>query len=163
VHLSGIFHFFEINDFYINTKKIKRFLPAEDESDYYARDRPYSIKEIEQILLKCDVRARACVLLMVSSGMRIGGLKDLQIGDLKKIDEFGLYLIWVYNRSRKDRYYSFTTPECANAIDDYLAFRKRSGEDVSKDKSPLIRDLFNMDNYFKAPRFLSVWTLHHIC
>jgi site-specific recombinase XerD len=99
---------------------------------------------------------------MVSTGMRIGGLCGLQIGDLKRIDEFGLYLIWVYNRSKKDRYYTFCTPECAKAIDDYLEFRKRSGEDTSKDKFPLIRDLFNMDNYFKAPRFLSVWALLHI-
>jgi integrase len=162
-HLSGIFHFFEINDYELNTKKIKRFMPAEDESDYYAKDRPYSVNEIEQILSKCDVRAKACVLIMASTGMRVGGLKDLQIGDLKKIDEFGLYMIWVYNRSRKDRYYIFTTPECARAIDDYLAYRERSGgEDVSKDKSPLIRDMFQLDNYFKAPKFVSVWTLLHI-
>jgi hypothetical protein len=45
VHLSGIF--LEINDFYLNTKKIKRFMPQEGESDYYAKDRPYSVKEIE--------------------------------------------------------------------------------------------------------------------
>lgn len=115
VHLSGIFHFFEMNDYNLNTKKIKRFMP-EDESDHYARDRPYSVKEIEQILSKCDSRSRVMVLLMVSTGMRIGGLRQLQIGDIKKIDEFSLYLIWVYNRSRKDRYYTFTTPECARAI-----------------------------------------------
>ena len=162
MHLSGIFHFFVINDYDLRTKKIKRFLP-EDESDYYAKDRPYSVKEIEQILSKCDVRARACVLIMTSTGMRIGGLKDLQIGDLKKIDEFGLYMIWVYNRSRKDCYYTFTTPECAKAIDEYLEYRKRTGgEDISKDKFPLIRDKFRMEDYFKAPKFISIRTLSHV-
>ena len=161
MHLSGIFHFFVINDYDLRTKKIKRFLP-EDESDYYAKDRPYSVKEIEQILSKCDVRARACVLIMTSTGMRIGGLKDLQIGDLKKIDEFGLYMIWVYNRSRKDCYYTFTTPECAKAIDEYLEYRKRTGgEDISKDKFPLIRDKFRMEDYFKA-KFISIRTLSHV-
>ena len=49
---------------------------------------------------------------MVSTGMRIGGLRELQIGDIKKIDEHGLYLIWVYNRSGKDRYYIFCSQEC---------------------------------------------------
>ena len=127
----------------------------EDESDYYGKDRPYSIKEIEQILSKCDVRAKAVVLIMLSTGMRIGGLRELQIGDIKKIDEHGLYLIWVYNRSGKDRYYTFCSPECAAAIDAYLEYRKRIGEQL-KDKSPLIRDKFSMDNYFKAPRFLSI-------
>jgi integrase len=162
VHLSGIFHFFEINDYDLRTKKIKRFLP-EDESDYYAKDRPYSVKEIEQILTKCDVRARVAVLLMTSTGMRIGGLRKLQIGDLKKIDEFGLYMIWVYNRSRKDRYYTFTMPECAKAIDEYLEYRKGTGgEDITKVKSPLIRDKFRMEDYFKAPNLISIRTLSHI-
>lgn len=160
VHLSGIFHFFEMNGYYLNTKKIKRFMPP-DESDYYSRDRPYYINEIEQILLKCDIRARVAVLIMVSTGMRIGGLRELQIGDLKKIDEFGLYMIWVYNRFRKDRYYTFTTPEAANAIDEYLEYRKRIGEEL-KDKSPLIRDRFDMDNYFRAPKFVSIRTLSFI-
>ncbi len=100
---------------------------------------------------------------MTSTGMRIGGLKDLQIGDLKQINEFGLYMIWVYNRSRKDRYYTFTTPECAKAIDEYLEYRKRTGgEDITKDKSPLIRDKFRMEDYFKAPKFISIRTLSHV-
>ena len=154
VHLSAIFHFFDINDYdSLRRRKIKRFLP-EDESDYYGKDRPYSIKEIEQILNECDVRDKVAVLIMLSTGMRIGGLRELQIGDIKKIDEYRLYLIWVYNRSGKARYYTFCTLECAVAIDEYLAYRKRIGEEL-KDKSPLIRDKFSMDNYFKAPKFLS--------
>jgi integrase len=151
VHLSGIFHFFEMNDYYLNTKKIKRFLP-EHESDYYARDRPYSTNEIERILSKCDVRARAVVLLMTSAGMRIDGLRDLRIGDIKKMDEFSIYLIWVYNRSMKDRYYTFCTPEAAKAVDEYLEYRKSLGEKL-KDNSPLIRERFNIGE--KPPRFLS--------
>jgi site-specific recombinase XerD len=144
VHLSAIFHFFEINDYDdLRRRKIKRFLP-EDESDYYTMDRPYSAQEIEQILSKCDVRDRSAVLIMLSTGMRIGGLRECQIGDIREIDEFGLYLIWVYNHSGKDRYCAFCTPECAATIDEYLAYRKRLGEQL-KDKSPLIRDKFSMD------------------
>ena len=63
----------------------------------------------------------------------------------------------VYNRSRKDRYYTFCTPEAASTIDEYLEYRKSFGEEL-KDKSPLIQDKFNIDNPFttKAPRFLSM-------
>jgi integrase len=155
VHLSAIFHFFEMNDYPLNRKKIKRFLP-EDESDHHllGNDRPYSIPEIEQILAKCDVRSRAAVLLMTSTGMRIGGLQSLRIGDIRKMDEFGLYLIWVYNRSNKDRYYTFCSPECAVAIDQYLKQRQQGKEEI-KDKSPLIRERCGPNNYWKAPRFLS--------
>lgn len=154
VHLAAIFHFFELNDYNLNNRKIKRFLP-EDESEYYAKDRPYSIQEITQILSKCDVRSRVAVLIMASAGLRIGGLRELQIGDIRKIDEFGLYMIWVYNRSGKYRYYTFCTPECSTAIDEWLSYRTKHGEQL-KDKSPLIRDKCRADSYFRAPKFLSI-------
>lgn len=164
VHLQAIFHFFEINDYNNNNlkrRKIRRFLP-EDESDHYARDRPYSIKDIEQILSGCDIRARVAVLLMASTGMRIGGLRELEFGDIRKIDEFGIYLIWVYNRSGKYRYYTFCPPECAAVIDEYLEYRKRSGEQL-KDKSPLIRDKYGIDNPFTPPaKFLSIRAMSSI-
>jgi integrase len=80
VHLSAIFRFFEINDYDdLKRRKIKRFLP-EDESDFYSKDRPYSVTEIEKILEKCDVRDRVGVLIMLSTGMRIGGLRELCYG-----------------------------------------------------------------------------------
>jgi hypothetical protein len=46
-----------VNDYHLNIKKIRRFLPEDIVSDM--TDRPYSIKEKEQILSKCDVRSRA--------------------------------------------------------------------------------------------------------
>ena len=58
---------------------------------------------------------------------------------------------------KEDRYYTFTTPECARAIDNYLyAYRKRLGEEL-KDSSPLIRNKISPDNIFtvKAPKFIS--------
>ena len=39
-------------------------------------DRPYSVNEIELILSQCDIRSRVTILLMASTGMRIGGLRD---------------------------------------------------------------------------------------
>lgn len=153
-YCASIFYFFEINDVNLNTRKIKRFLP-QDESENISYDRPYSVNEIERILTKCDVRSRVAILLMTSTGMRIGGLRELRYGDIKKNNEVGLYMIWVYNRSRKDRYYTFCTPECAAAIDAYLDYRKSFGEEL-RDKSPLIREQFNIDNPFtvRAPRFV---------
>ena len=49
------------------------------------------------------------------------------------------------------------TPECANAIDDYLDFRKRYWEDLNE-KSPLLRSKVTLDNPFtaKAPKTTSV-------
>jgi len=144
-----------MNDMSLNVDKIKRFLP-QDESDHYATDRPYSVKEIELILEKCDVRSRVIILLMASAGMRIGALPGLRVGDIKRMDEFGVYMIWVYNRSKADRYYTFCNPECASAIDTYLDYRRSFHEEI-KDKSPLVREEFNIEDDLrvKYPRFLS--------
>lgn len=154
VYTSGILHFFEMNDVSLNIKKLKRFFPAEKYDNY--KDRPYSPREIQQILDKSDVRSRVVILLMVSTGMRIGAIPELRISDLKRMDEFNLYLIWVYNSSKKDRYYTFSTPECAQAIDAYLEYRKKCGENV-KEHAPLIRNKISVDNPFTTatPRFVS--------
>ena len=171
IHVSyaAIVHFFEINDINLNTRKIKRFFP-QDESDRYSTDRPYSVDEIKQILDKCDIRSRVIILLMVSTGMRLGALHTyeegrpgIRVGELKKFDEFGLYMISVYPWSKSDRYYTFCTPECAAAIEAYLDYRRKFGEEI-KDKSPLIREQFNIDNPFtaKAPKFLSKRTVSYV-
>jgi integrase len=78
VYCAAILHFFEMNDVSLNTKKIKRFLPADE--GHYNQDRPYSINEIQQISDKCDVRSRVIILLMVSTGMRIGAPSRLIAG-----------------------------------------------------------------------------------
>ena len=148
VYCSGIFHFFEMNDISLNRNRIKKFLPSDD-TEHYSEDRPYSIEEISRIIDKCDIRSQAVTLLMASTGMRVGAVSGLRILDIKNIDEFGLYLIWVYSSSKKDRYYTFCTPECAKAIDDYLAYRKRLGEEL-KDSSWLIRNKITIDNPFTA-------------
>jgi integrase len=154
VHLSAIFLWLEANDYnIINRKKIKRLLPA-DESERYGNDRAYSLKEIEQILSKCDVRSRAAVLIMVSAGLRLDGLRTLRIGDLQKMDEFSLYMIKIYAGTR-DAYYSFCSPEASAAIDEWLSHRAKHHE-LMKDKSPLIRDKCRADSYFRAPKFLSL-------
>jgi integrase len=147
VHLSAIYHFFDVNDVQLNLRKIKKFLPSDD-SESYRGDRPYSIDEINQILSKCDVRSRVVVLLMASTGMRLGAVSGLRLADIQKFAEFNVYRIWVYNNSKKSRYYTFCTPECAQAIDEYLAYRKRF--EKLKDSSPLIRDKIVIENPFTS-------------
>ena len=53
---------------------------------------------------------------MTSTGMRIGAIDGIRFGDLIEIPEYKLYKITVYSSSKRDRYYTFCTPECAIAI-----------------------------------------------
>lgn len=141
--ISAILYFFDNNDIELNKRKIRRHFPSDESTN---DDRPYTTEEIQRILSVCDLRTRVMVLLMASSGMRIGALHSMQIGDLSVPDSAIIkisptYRIQVYARTR-DKYYTFCTPECAKAIDDYLDYRKRCGE-LLKDESPLFRRQFN--------------------
>ena len=138
--VAAIIYFFENNDIELNKRKIRRYLPSDESAK---DDRPYTIEEIQRILSVCDLRTRIMVLLMASSGMRIGALHSLRIGDLQKLQygNFWIHKVQVYARTH-DRYYTFCTPECTKAIHEYLEYRKRCGEEL-KDESPLFRRQFN--------------------
>jgi hypothetical protein len=156
LNCAAIFHFFEMNDIILNKRKIMRFIPLDESSspsqgDYYADgDKPYTVEQINRIINEgCggDTRCKVIVLLMVSTAVRIGALPELCYRDLTYIPEHNLYKIRVYANSRHDRYISYCTPECASAINSYLDYRRRLGETI-KNSSPLIREMFNIDNPF---------------
>jgi integrase len=146
IAICAIFHFFEMNDVLLNRRKINKFMPANRQTH---DDRAYTHEEISQILLKCDERSRVMILLMASTGLRIGALDSLLIGHISKIAEYSLYKITVYANSPKDRYYTFCTPECAAAIDSYLGYRQRFGDPLKK-TAPLIREEFDIHDKLKC-------------
>jgi hypothetical protein len=69
---------------------------------------------------------------------------------LTKIEEFGIYRVTVYEGTNNE-YHCYTTRECAAAIDDYLAYRQRSGERISA-SAPLIREQFDSTDVLQARR-----------
>ena len=150
--MAAIVHFCTINDVWLNTKKISRFIPSDEN---HIADKIYTREQIAELLKGSDKRTRVVILLLVS-GMRIGAIPVIQIGDLtipKPIEDQNdqqqqkVYKIMVYHRSKRDKYYTFVTPECAKAIDDYLEFRKdKTGEDITKETSPLIREQFDLNS-----------------
>lgn len=85
--------------------------------------------------------------------MRIGAIAELRVGHLSRFsNQLGInsYLIRVYHQSAKeDRYYCFSIPELTEAIDNYLSYRKRFGEEINPD-SPLIREQFDIEDSWAA-------------
>jgi integrase len=138
LRLAAIVAFYSINDVTLNRKKLGKFLGPQQRQ---VKDRPYTLEEISRMLNVSDERMKVIILLLASTGMRIGGLASLKISSLQKIEEFQLYRVCVYEKSVEE-YTCFTTPECASAIDFYLDMRKRCGERLQAE-SPLIRKAFN--------------------
>lgn len=126
-----------MNDVALNKKRIKMFI---GQSTKKITDRAYSDTEISRILNVSDMRMKTIVLLMASAGLRIGGLPQLRLRNLEKIDN--IYKITVYEGSSEE-YITFCTPECRTFIDSYLEYRKQNGEKLNKD-SFLIRDQFDI-------------------
>jgi integrase len=105
--------------------------------------------EIIKMLEKADERERVVILLMASTGMRVGALPSLKIRNLERIEKYQLYKITVYE-NEKEEYVTYCTPECARAIDSYLEFRQRHGEHPLNEDSPLVREEFDIYAEIKA-------------
>jgi site-specific recombinase XerD len=144
VAYHAIKHFYEINDIVLNWKKIASFLGSDDRTTI---SRGYTLEEIKKLLAKADERERVIILTLASTGMRLGGLSELKIRHLKKIED--LYQFTVYELSKKERYITFCSAECAQAIDSYFDYRVRMGERLTHD-APFIRTAFDKYNPTKT-------------
>jgi len=71
-----------MNDVYINTNKINQYLPEFRKSK---KDRAYTHAEIQSLLDIADDRFRALILLLSSTGMRIGAIPDLRLRNIEKV------------------------------------------------------------------------------
>ena len=77
------------------------------------------------------------LLILVSTGMRVGAVHPLRLKDIKNCVEYMKTVtiftkLQAYSSSSKYRYYTYCTPECALAIDSYLDLRQRYGEKLIK-------------------------------
>jgi site-specific recombinase XerD len=126
--VAPIFTFYQLNDIVLNRKKVSRYL---GEYRRVAKDGAYTTEQIQTALQNADARMRMMVLLLASTGCRVGALPSLTFGNLVKLPDYGLYKVIFYEGTNNE-YYTFTTEETAQTgIDNYLLYRKRSGENIS--------------------------------
>jgi integrase len=135
----AIKHFYESNEIALNWNIIKDYVGGTTSARRL--DMPYTYEEIHRMLDKADERKRVCILLLTSTGMRRGALSQLRFGDLNWIEDYRIYQIQVYS-GFPEEYTTFCTQECASAINSYLDFRRRNGENITED-SYLIRKQFD--------------------
>jgi site-specific recombinase XerD len=140
-YIAAIRHLYEMNDVVsINWKKVHNF---EGEEEKGVEDRPYVHSEISTMLQNTTLRNQAVILLMCSSGPRVGAIPLVRIKDLDPIDKYNIYKVTYYPNSKKYHYFTFCSPEARKYIDAYLQWRERLGEKL-KPESPLFRSEFNV-------------------
>jgi integrase len=139
--LKAIRLLLEMNDVYLNWKKIRRILPR---SRRYSVDRIPTLEEIRQILDAADVRGKALTLLFLSSGVREGAIEYFQIQDysvIERDDKIIAGRLVVY-RGEPEMHVTFISAEAVQALSKYIQFREEHGEQIHRN-SPLFRDKFD--------------------
>jgi site-specific recombinase XerD len=158
---AALKHFFDINDFDLRwSKKLVKFKGNRRDNVKSNEIRGYTIDEISRIYHSAqDQRVKVMVLLMCSSGIRVGTFLSLRIRNLIPIDKYGIYQVVVYENT-SSQHYTFCSQECRKEIDNYLEFRKRNGETI-RPESPLLREQFNTRNRIGSakPRFIKYRSL----
>jgi hypothetical protein len=123
--------FCEMNDILLNCKKIAKGKPKHRD---YSNDRAPTIVEIKKLLDFPDRRIKVIVLVMISSGIRVGAWDYLKWKHIIPIkNENGEVIaakIIVYAGTREE-YFSFITPEAFTALQEYIDFRASCGEKIT--------------------------------
>jgi integrase len=148
VIFSAIKHACEMNDVVLNWTKMKKFIRTDNrDNSINGKDRGYTDEEIRKILEFSDQRSKTAFLILASTGIRIGALQSIRIGDLERIGGGtasleNLYRITVY-RGDNEEYTTFTTHECTREIDNYLEYRTRRGETITQDSYLMVMKFTN--------------------
>jgi integrase len=139
-HQNTIKFFYVMND--VTTLNWRKISKVKKPPHKEGNERPYIAAEIGRLLESTDMRGRCCILLMCSSGIRQGGIHTLKLANLQRMGD--IYKITVYHNDPEE-YFTFCSPECAKALDQYFEYRKRCGE-ILKPSSPIIRQQFDKNN-----------------
>lgn len=150
--VCAIMHFYTMNDVTLNRKKIARFM-GEDKK--VVRSEAYTREQIARMLSVSDERTKAIILLLSSTGIRIGAVPGLKGKHFKPLQD-GVSMIAIYD----GEYFAFCTPEATKAIHEYLQYRERCGEKLGPE-SPIIREQFDREDSLKA-RYPKAMKLHNL-
>ena len=108
---------------------------------YYALDRAPTVEELRYLISVSDLRFQSILLVMLSSGMRLGAWDSLTWGDIYPIEVDGKLVaarMKVY-RADPEEYHTFITPEAFKTLQEYMDLRAHHGEKITK-RSFLVRD-----------------------
>lgn len=138
-YVAAVAKFYKINKIKLDLDRVKQFLP---EQTILKKDRAYETPDIQKLLNLSTERLKALILLLCSSGPRLGALAAAKFSDLQ--DRGDIYKITYYPNTLQE-YWSYCSPEARIALDTYFEIRRRHGE-VIVANAPIIREQYNVEN-----------------
>ena len=139
-HIQAIKHLLIMNDLEtaLNWDKLSKLMPK---ARKIGLDRAPTKEEIRKLLEYADVRLKTLILLLCSSGIRIGSVEHLKWKHVKPVEYRGqkfAKLIIPVSKAGNETYITFITPEAYQALLEYRRMREAEGEEITPE-SPLIR------------------------
>ena len=119
----------------INFKRIKRMFPVKE---IQSGKEAYTTNQVRSLIDNTVSRKiKAIIHFMASSGVRVGALHELRLKHIEDMpNECKSVLVYADSISE---YTTFITSECYQAIEDYLTYRKRKGELITKDSFVFVK------------------------
>jgi integrase len=134
--------FCDMNNIILNWKIISKGLPSGPEN---SNDRIPTSDEIIELLKYPDRRIKPIAYTMISSGIRVGAWDWLKwkhiIPSYDENNQVIAAKIIVYD-GEAEQYFSFITPEAYNSLRDWMEFREKQGEKITRE-SWVMRDIWN--------------------
>jgi len=137
--------FCDMNDIIVNWKLITRGMPR---GKHAANDRAPTVEEIKKLLDYPDRRIKPIVLIMISSGIRIGAFDSLKLKHITPLKDNDGKLVaakMIVYAGELDQYTAFISPEAYNYYIEWLDFRASYGEKLTED-SWAMRDAWKTTN-----------------
>ena len=151
-YMKSIKLFFKMNRITVFWDIVKTIVPS-DNSNGASDDRIPTIDEIQKLIEYPDRRIKTIVLIMLSSGIRLGAWDYLKWKHIKPVEREGQIIaakIIVYPGD-KEEYFSFITPEAYYSLKEWMDFRASYGEQITGD-SWLIRNTWKKVNVTQGSR-----------
>lgn len=131
----------------INFKKIRKMFPARLK---VGGKKAWTREDIQHMLEATkEIRTKALIHFVASTGCRIGAIKDLKIRNIMDMPH-GCMAAQIYEGSNEE-YWTFLTPEASDQLKNYLKKRADDGEHLDKNH-PLFREKYSIGS--AKPKFL---------
>lgn len=135
--LAGIRKFYALNRLRLNWDFIYNYVGKKEKKE---QDRTYTVDELKKMLKTAkSLRTRAIILLLASTGLRVGALIGLRLKDLRLVPKYNIFRVRAYS-GYEQAYTTFTTSEAKKALIEYLKERGLNKEKITKE-SFVIADL----------------------
>jgi integrase len=163
-YLFGVKKWFELSGVKVDWERIE--FPSSAETS--ESDRSPSKEELKNLLNHASsARDRAAIMVLTSSGLRIGTMLSLKVGDvdfdsypdvakIKVERKRGRKFVGKRRGSQGRVFFTWITEEAKKALKEYLEERRRAGETLTPD-SPLFEDSQGQGKFVTVENFERVW------